>query len=94
MRDAVNDVYGIYNLAPWIEKKTFLDGKRFSFDSHEFQKEILADEAPTSITVKCAQIGLSELAYRYAIAACCTQDDMSIIYTFPSSDSVTVSNFA
>lgn len=85
MRDAINDVYGVHNLAPWIEKKTYLDGKRFSFESHEFQKQILEDTSPTSIIVKCAQIGLSELAYRYAIAACCTQDDFTVIYTFPAS---------
>lgn len=85
MRDSVSDVYGLTNLAPWIEKKTFLDGKRFSFKSHEFQKDILADPAKTSIIVKPAQVGLSELAYRYAIAACCTQENMTIIYTFPSS---------
>lgn len=85
MRDSVSDVYGLTNLAPWIEKKTFLDGKRFSFKSHEFQKDILADTAKTSIIIKPAQVGLSELAYRYAIAACCTQENMTIIYTFPSS---------
>lgn len=84
MRDMVANVYGIHNLAPWIEKHTYLDGKHFTFDDHEFQKDILGDTAPTSIIVKCAQIGLSELAYRYAIAACCTQDDFTVIYTFPA----------
>lgn len=92
IRDAVNNVYGVHNLAPWIEKYTYLDGKRFSFDSHEFQKAILEDTAPTSIIVKCAQIGLSELAYRYAIAACCTQDDFTVIYTFPSSSDAEKNN--
>ena len=80
VKDAINNVYGIYNLAPWIEKYTYLDGKRFSFYQHEFQKDILADTAPTSIIVKCAQVGLSEIAYRYAIAACCTQDDFTNLY--------------
>lgn len=84
MRDSVNNVYGVHNLASWIEKYTFLDAKPFSFLNHEFQKDILKDTAPTSIIVKCAQIGLSELAYRYAIAACCTQEDFTIIYTFPA----------
>ena len=85
VKDAINNVYGVHNLAPWIEKYTYLDGKRFSFGSHEFQKDILADTARTSIVIKCAQVGLSEVLYRYAIAACCTQDDLTIIYTFPSS---------
>lgn len=29
VKDAINNVYGIHNLAPWIEKHTYLDGKRF-----------------------------------------------------------------
>lgn len=85
MRDSVSDVYGLTNLGTWMQKKTFLDGKRFSFKSHEFQQDVLQDQAKTSIIIKPAQVGLSELAYRYAIAACCTQDDFTIIYTFPSS---------
>ncbi len=92
IRDAINNVYGIHNLAPWIEKHTYLDGKRFSFDSHEFQKEIIADTANTSIVIKCAQVGLSEILYRYAIAACCTQDDFTVIYTFPSSSDAEKNN--
>jgi hypothetical protein len=83
--DSVNNTYSLHNLAPWIEKHTYLDGSTFSFKDHEFQREILADKAPTSIVVKCAQIGLSELSYRYAVAACCTQDDFTVIYTFPAS---------
>lgn len=82
--DKLDDVYGVTNLAPWIEKHTFLDGKPFSFKDHEFQIPILADPAKTSIIVKCAQVGLSELAYRYAVAACCTQDSFSLIYIFPA----------
>ena len=92
VKDAINNVYGIYNLAPWIEKYTYLDGKRFSFYQHEFQREILADKAKTSIVVKCAQVGLSEILYRYAVASCCTQDDYNVIYTFPSSSDAEKNN--
>lgn len=92
LKDNVNNVHALHNLAPWIEKHTYLDGKRFSFKDHEFQKEILADTAPTSIIVKCAQIGLSEIAYRYAIAACCTQEDFTAIFTFPTSSDAEKNN--
>lgn len=85
LREGVNNVHTLSNLAPWIEKYTYLDGKRFSFAGHEFQRDILADEAKTSIVVKCAQVGLSEALYRYAVAACATQDDFTCIYTFPTS---------
>ena len=92
VKDAINNVYGIHNLAPWIERYTYLDGKRFSFHQHEFQREILADKAKTSIVVKCAQVGLSEILYRYAVASCCTQDDYNVIYTFPSSSDAEKNN--
>ena len=85
LRSRVQNTYGLYNLAPWLQKNTFLDGRPFSFKDHEFQLDILACTAPTSIIVKCAQIGMSELAYRYAIATCCNMDDWTLIYTFPSS---------
>lgn len=92
VKDAINNVYGIHNLAPWIERYTYLDGKRFSFHQHEFQRDILADKAKTSIVVKCAQVGLSEILYRYAVASCCTQDDYNVIYTFPSSSDAEKNN--
>ena len=82
---AVNNVYDIHNTAKWIEKHTYINGKRYSFESYEFQRTILADESRTTLTVKPAQVGVSELSYRYAIALCCTQEDFNLIYTFPSS---------
>lgn len=85
MREAASDVYGLANLAPWISKYTYLDNKRYSFKDHEFQLNILSDEAKTSICVKCAQVGISEAMYRYAVAACSTQDNFTTIYTFPAS---------
>ena len=85
IKSAVNNVYGIYNLADWIEKYTYLDGKRFSFKDHEYQRPILEDRARTTIVVKCAQVGLSEILFRYAVAACATQDNFNAIITYPTS---------
>lgn len=77
--------YGITNLADWIQKYTYIEGHLFSFEGREFQLPILKDTAKTSIIVKCAQVGLSEIAYRYAIAACCNLENFTLIYTFPTS---------
>ena len=85
LKDGVSNHYGIHNLAPWIQRYTYINGKRYSFRGYEYQLAILEDKSRTTITVKPAQVGVSELSYRYAIALACTQDDMSIIYTFPSS---------
>lgn len=84
VRAAVKNTYGITDLSAWIEKNTYLNDKKFSFENYEFQLSILADAARTSITVKPAQVGVSELSYRYAVALCCTQDNFTAIYTFPT----------
>lgn len=84
MENAAHGTYGLANLASWMERHTFLNGNRFSFLDHEFQKDILGDPAKTVITVKIAQVGLSELAYRWALAACTNIDNFTVIYTFPN----------
>ena len=85
MRSAVNNVYDIFNTADYIQKHTYINGKRYSFKGYEYQKTILSDRSRTTLTVKPAQVGVSELSYRYAVALCCTQDDFTTLYTFPSS---------
>lgn len=92
VKDGVKNVYGVTTLAPWISKNTFINNKRYSFKNYEYQLDILQDEANTTITVKPAQVGVSELSYRYAVALCCTQDDFTIIYTFPSSSDAEKNN--
>ena len=85
LRSAVNNTFDIYNTADWIEKHTYINGKRYSFKGYEYQKAILADLSRVTLTIKPAQVGVSELSYRYAVALCCTQDDFTTLYTFPSS---------
>ncbi len=92
LKSALEDVYNVYNTAPWIAKYTKLNGKPYSFTDYEYQLDILADKAPTTIGVKPAQVGFSELSYRYAVALTCTQDDFNVIYTFPSSSDAEKNN--
>ena len=84
LRETVSDVYSLAHLDAWIEKKTYLNSRKFSFKNHEFQRTIIQDACSTSIVVKCAQIGLSEILARWALAACATQSDFTVIYTFPT----------
>lgn len=84
VKDAVAATFGLGNLDYYIENKTYLNGKKFSFKDHEFQRDVLRGQAPTEITVKIAQVGLSEATYRLALAACRVVDDFSVIYTFPN----------
>lgn len=84
VKDTVAATYGLSNLDGYIEKQTYLNNKPFSFIDHEFQRDVVKSLAPTDITIKIAQVGLSEIVYRLALAACRVVDDFSVIYTFPN----------
>lgn len=85
IRDAVNNTYTLGNLANWIVKHTKLEGKPFSFEGHEYQKDIISDLEKTLIVVKAAQTGLSEIFARWALACVSTQDNFTLMWTFPTS---------
>lgn len=86
VRDGVNNAATLSNLSHWIARNTFLDGKKFSFKDHEFQQTVIDDPAKTINVVKIAQVGLSEIFARWGIAACTTQENFTLIWTFPSSN--------
>ena len=68
IRTSVRSIYGLGNLDEWISKNTRLSGKPYSFTDYEYQIPIIKDDAKKSIIVKPAQVGLSELAYRWGVA--------------------------
>ena len=71
-------------ICDFITQHTYLNGKKFSFDGHEYQKEILEDPAQTIVITKSAQLGISEMSARLALARCALIDGFSTIYTLPS----------
>ena len=77
--------YGLGNVSNWIENNLYLDGKRFSFRHHEFQRRILDDTSPVSMAVKVAQIGMSTISYAHALACCSIMDHWGYGYVFPTS---------
>lgn len=92
MRLGAFSVYGLNNLDEWICKNTRINQKPFSFKDREFQIPILRDSARDQIVVKCAQVGLSELSYRWAVAACCVMQNFTVIYTFPTTGDAVKNN--
>lgn len=85
VREGMNDVYGLSNLSRWIEKYTTLNDEPWSFKNYEFQPYIIDDPIKDLYVVKCAQVGLSEIFARYVMAACATQRNFTVIWTFPTS---------
>lgn len=84
VKEGANNVHSLHNLSGWISKYTFIEGKHFSYLDHEYQKDIIDDPARTLLVNKCAQTGLSEIFARWGMAACATQDNFTLIWTFPS----------
>lgn len=69
LRTATTNRIGRRDIADWIEKETFMHGKKFSFVGHEYQKRILEDDAVELVIKKSAQTGISEMSLRLT-AAC------------------------
>lgn len=85
IRDGVSNTFTLSNLSTWIAQKTRLENKLFSYKDHEYQKDIIDDPAKTLYVNKIAQAGLSEIFARWGIAACTTQENFTLIWTFPTS---------
>jgi len=66
IRQATTNKLGRGDLAQWIERNTFIGGKPFSFKHHEYQHQILKDDAPELVIRKSAQTGISEMSLRAA----------------------------
>ena len=92
MKAASYNVFGLQNIDEWICKFTKINQKPFGFTDREFQLAILKDIAKDQIVVKCAQVGLSELSYRWAVAACCIMENFNVIYTFPTANDAIKNN--
>lgn len=71
-------------ICDFITSNTYLNGKKFTFDGHEYQKKILEDKADTIVIVKSAQLGISEMSARLALARCALINGFNCIYTLPS----------
>ena len=72
----------------YITENTYLDGKRFSFDGHEFQKfivDVIENNPGCTIVVKKpSQIGLSELFNRVILAIMALRAGTGVLISFPS----------
>lgn len=66
------------------ERYGMVEGNPFSFDNHEFQREIMRCTSSRLYVRKCSQVGLSEMAVQKLLALCVTLKHKRIIYTMPT----------
>lgn len=71
-------------ICDFITDHTYLKGEKFSFHGHEYQEAILQDPSRNIVITKSAQIGISEMSARLAIARAVLVNGFSTIYTLPS----------
>lgn len=75
---------GLSQAAKWIEQKTRLRGRNFSFKDHEYQIRVAEEMARTVNVRKASQIGLSELSMRLSLAYCNLVPGFTCIYVLPT----------
>jgi hypothetical protein len=86
VRAAVLRSHSLSTVAEWICENTSLRGEPFTFLDHEFQEVIARDPSRQKNVRKCAQVGISELSGRLALAFANVMDSVTGIYTLPTAD--------
>lgn len=76
---------GLDKLDQVVEKYGYVEGEPFSFDGHEFQREIIRDTRSRIYVRKCSQVGLSELMVQKILALNVVLQHKRIIFTLPVS---------
>ena len=73
------------DLSKWVAQNTFMNGKPFTYQDHEFQARIMDDPSQEIVIIKSAQLGISEMSLRMALALVMTMpDSFSVGYVFPT----------
>lgn len=84
LESALFNSFSVDTIAEFITTHTFLGGVPFSFHEHEIQEHIARDTAIESNVQKCAQVGVSELSARIALAYVDVMSPFTVAYTLPT----------
>lgn len=87
VRAGLSQTRNLGQLAGWVERNTRHPkdpARHWSFDEHEFQRQILSDSANDQVVKKCAQVGLSEVSLRMALGLIDIFPQSTAIYTLPT----------
>lgn len=84
LKAGASQAVAIKETSKWIATNTLLAGKPYSYVGREYQQKILDCESRETVTRKCSQIGLSELAVRKALALCGILPNFTCVYTLPT----------
>lgn len=84
VKDQVAQTSSVGRLSTWLESHTSIFGKPYSFNGHEFQKDIIDCKHPNACIIKPSQVGLSEMSARLVLAFLAVETSSVSIYTLPT----------
>lgn len=84
VRDAVTETSSLVRISDWMQKRTFLGGKPYSFKDHEYQIEIVNTQHPDMCCTKPSQVGMSEAEYRMTLGLLDTTPESVALLLMPT----------
>lgn len=87
IRAGLADGLDLSHMSDWMKVNTKDPANKFrpwSFAGHEFQEGIVNDTANDQVTMKCSQIGVSEIYARLSLGMLTIMPSATCIYTLPT----------
>ncbi len=84
LRTSTTHKIDLRHVSKWVEQNTYLGGKRYSFEGHEYQRYIMDHPATLKVVRKCSQVGLSEAALRLSAGLMGVMRNFTLIYVLPT----------
>ena len=84
LKDSIERTSALGRVSHWLESNTRLAGRPYSFDGHEFQREIIDSTHPNVVVRKPSQVGMSEGIARLGLGFLAVSPDIVAIYTLPT----------
>lgn len=72
------------DLASWIQERTLVGGKPWSYIGHEYQEFITRHPAKEKHIQKCSQIGISALSIRWSLGFGQIHPGTTVLYSLPT----------
>lgn len=84
LRDQLSSRSSLGRLSHWMETKTSLAGRPFSFSGHEFQKAIVDSTHHNAVIIKPSQCGMTECGARFILSFLAVEADTVSMYIMPT----------
>ncbi len=86
LRMRLNREEGLKALDKVVLDHGYVEGEPYSFDDHEYQRELLRDTALRISVRKCSQVGLSELMVQKTLALLAAIPNIRVIFSLPTKE--------